>query len=1447
MDQIQEVAGYNPFQPHMEQIQEVMDEADQLKSQPDMAQIWEEMKNEAVRNSRYDNVDAQSNRSIANMLADPRADPKSAEFEHSFFTKAVRQFINNKGMEFSEMPIVFRNLNVVGNTLAHPTIHTVGSALTELFHPAIAAYRYLKGISDTVFPPKYVPKDIIAHISGVLKPGECVLVIGRPGSGCSSLLRTFSNHVRTFKEVRGEIRYSGFTSKEFHDKFRGEIVYAEEGDPHYPSLTVRQTLDFALNCKVMSPTIREKIIEVTLKLYGLVNCQNTCVGDATLRGVSGGEKKRVSLAEATVVGGSAGIFDGCTKGLDAASSLDFVKALRAFADFQNRTVVASCYQASDAMFDLFDKVIVLAEGQCCYFGPTRDAVAYFEQLGFVKHPRDTAAEYLTTCASSGRIPPRELFTNYAASQYGVENAREADAFLHPDVNDKARVEFIERLMARKQLWGSKGKQLNGLYSVSMATQARMLIRREIQIIRGNSAAVILGTIFNLLMAIIVGSVFYQLPVTSAGAFTRGGAIYFGLLFNSVSSFAEIPKLLDGRVILYKHLDMALYRPSTHFLAQSLYNFLFDSVKVMFFSLILYFMVGLQATAGHFLLFYLTIMITNLAFGFLIKIFGFLASKKDQAINSAAIVLSLMTMYAGYMIPVADMKPWFKWILYINPLGYGFQTLMINEFEGLQLQCMGTSLVPAGPWYNNSNYQTCTLPGSVHGSATTDGIAYLQASLQFDPSWKWYNLLVNLGLMLVFLALDCIVLETVQHGKAGLSIKLFKPPTVFSRSKKEKREAHHEAVAVEGSPEDLQALTTLLWTNISYFVPHPKEKGQKLQLLNNIYGYARPGTMTALMGSSGAGKTTLLDVIAKRKTIGTVEGDILIGAIAPGAEYLKLSGYCEQMDVHNSEATVREALKFAASLRQPASVSKAEKSAYVDKIIHLLEMENLADVLVGNVDYGIGLSMEERKRLTIGIELVAKPKILFLDEPTSGLDAQAATNIIKLLRTLAKEGYALVVTIHQPSAMLFSEFDRLLLLGRGGKTIYFGELGHDSQTLISYFTRNGAPPCGPTANPAEYILDCIGAGTAHNSNTIDWFSKWNESSERAKELEIISVIKQRAVDFSAHHTQDLERARQKLVSDIPSGGYTIGLVMRRMFKSYWRNPSYNVGRVTYQICVALIVGFTFYQCPATMSGAQNRIFALFQTSSLGVVVIKLVIPMFIEQRHYAIREQSQGAYSASAFGLAVTTAEIPFAVVAATAFFLIYYWSVGLNVHSENIGYFYAILIAFTLWAVSFGQLLGSAIPNYGIAAALIPIMTSILSLFCGVTISYNDMPLFYKNWLYFIDPYHYLIEGLMVNDLGGLPLTCDDRSMVEVQIPAGKTCEQYFSPYLHIAGAPGVLQEPEATGLCQYCPVKSGDNIFHAFGWSYDNRWRNLGLLLAFWIFNRILTAILIRRFKVKR
>lgn len=290
---------------------------------------------------------------------------------------------------------------------------------------------------------------------------------------------------------------------------------------------------------------------------------------------------------------------------------------------------------------------------------------------------------------------------------------------------------------------------------------------------------------------------------------------------------------------------------------------------------------------------------------------------------------------------------------------------------------------------------------------------------------------------------------------------------------------------------------------------------------------------------------MLDVLASRVTTGVITGEVYVNGNLRDASFQRQVGYVQQQDIHLETTTVREALQFSAFLRQPDSVPKEEKVKYVEEIIALLEMQPYADAIVGVP--GEGLNVEQRKRLTIGVELAAKPDLLlFLDEPTSGLDSQTAWAITGLLRKLSDHGQAILCTIHQPSAILFQQFDRLLLLAKGGKTVYFGDIGKSSETLINYFERHGAEPCGSDENPAEWMLGVMGA--APGSVAIrDWPETWRSSEEFAQVRQEVDRLKAN----KAPTANDTGLQRQYAMPF----RMQLWFCTKRVFEQYWRSPSY----------------------------------------------------------------------------------------------------------------------------------------------------------------------------------------------------------------------------------------------------------------------------------------------------
>ncbi|KAJ1658885.1 ATP-binding cassette transporter snq2, partial [Dispira simplex] len=1381
----------------------------------------------------YDEANAQFQ--SAQRTLSKRSDLGKAE-EEAGLPFDIREYLTQKAENldedrFKRMGVLFEHLTVIGSGSGRAYIGNVFSPIWNVLKSVPVGLGNI--VRGKGFHGDVPTKTILHDVNGYCGAGEMMLVLGKPGAGCSTLLRVLGNHRKTYHQILGDVTYGGMSAKEVQKHYRGEVVYNQEEDYHYPTLSVRKTIDFALKSRTVSrrvlenrEEVREEVLELLIKMFGLQKCADTIVGDRMLRGVSGGEKKRTSIAEQMATTAAVTIWDGSTRGLDASSALDYVRSLRIMTDLFKRTTVVTLYQASENIYNLFDKVLLLAEGRCIYFGRADQAKAYFENLGYVCPGRQTTSDFLTgiTMKHEARIAPGmedvvprtpEAFeasyrqsTTFEYIQQEMEAAKEETKVERPDEAFRQTVE-TSRMGAASSKFRRKSP-----YQTTYWFQIGTTLRREVDLLLGSMGQLIFRYAYNAVMAVIVGSLFYQLPPNTTGAFTRGGALFFALLFNTLMANAEIPKSFGFRPIVYKQKAFAFYHPSTQYIAQTIADLPLYLVQVIIFSVILYWMVGLQAEAGKFFFFLLVLYVTCLCLTAMFRMIGAISKDVNVAHVLSGVFLMFYINLTGYLIPPKAMGGWVIWIYYINPIAYGLKALLSNEFRGMNMECMAPSLIPYGDEkYNDINHQVCTLLGSKPANRFVRGEDYLSVGYGFEASDMWIDFIAVVCFWILFMLITAVVTEKLEFGKGGYSTNVFKAtrtkPINFEAAQPD---GGYENVAVkEQGEEELPSKaavhgTSLIWNNVDYMVPG-KKKGAEIQLLHEIFGYVKPGTMTALMGASGAGKTTLLDVLAQRKNVGRVEGEILMNG-APLTKLLRRkTGYCEQMDVHEPYSTVREALRFSAYLRQPKHVSKKEKDQFVERVIHLLEMEDIADAMVGTLESGIGLSMEERKRLTIGVELVAKPKVLFLDEPTSGLDAQASFSIVRFLRKLALAGQSILCTIHQPSSLLFEQFDRLLLLAPGGRTVYFGELGSHANAIIDYFESHGAPACPPDANPAEYILDVIGL-----KGDIDWPETYNNSDLAKRERQILAEF------------VEAEKAKDR-TSDDPDEHKEFALgyfaqtrvVLKRTFVSYWRDAEYNMNRFLLQVMVGIMLGLCFLRLGHSSQDLQNRVMAVFQTSIMGILIINQVEPQLALWRTWFSREEASGMYDWKSFATGMFVTEVPFVIFAATLFFLVFYWMVNMTDESSRTGFFYLILIAYYLFSVTFGFLVASWTPSDVIAAMINPFPTSLLFLMCGVTIPYAAMPKFWRSWVYWANPYHYYIEGIIANDLYDQAITCKDEEYLTFVPPTGQTCGEYAKEFLAIG--PGYIKDLSATSNCLYCPYKVGQEFTNSLDWSYDNKW----------------------------
>lgn len=295
-------------------------------------------------------------------------------------------------------------------------------------------------------------------------------------------------------------------------------------------------------------------------------------------------------------------------------------------------------------------------------------------------------------------------------------------------------------------------------------------------------------------------------------------------------------------------------------------------------------------------------------------------------------------------------------------------------------------------------------------------------------------------------------------------------------------------------------------------------------------------------------------------------------------------------------------------------------------------------------------------MTIGVELVAKPSVLiFLDEPTSGLDGQSAFNTVRFLRKLADVGQAILVTIHQPSAQLFAQFDTLLLLARGGKTVYFGDIGDNAATIKEYFARQGLV-CPPEVNPAEYMIDVT---SGHLSQGRDWNKIWLESPEcQLRTAELDEIIATASANPPASDSNDSQEFATPLWAQIK-------IVTHRMNVALFRNTNYVNNKVMLHIVLGLFNGFSFWKIGPTIAGLQLRLFTVFCFLYVAPGVISQLQPLFIDRRDiYDAREKKSRMYSWVAFTTGLIVSEIPYLILSGVLYFLCWYYTVGFP-HDSN--------------------------------------------------------------------------------------------------------------------------------------------------------------------------------------
>jgi len=1350
-----------------------------------------------------------------------------------------------------------RGLKLRSSGIAFKNVSTIGKDNSVAFAPTLLDL--VKGPLEMFSKTK--TRKLIKNINGFVNSGEMCLILGRPGAGCSTLLRTLTGETHHYCGTEGDIIYDGIPQDEMVKKFKSHLIYNPEYDEHFPHLTVEQTLRFAVACRTPSTrpndSTREQYISIMVDLlatvFGLRHTYHTKVGNDIFRGVSGGERKRVSIAEALSARAAVYAWDNATRGLDSSTALEYAQSIRTTTNLMKSASFVTIYQASENIYNLFDKVTVLYEGRQIYFGPVDKAKQFFIDMGYEPLNRQSTTEFLTSVTDPlGRFPRAGFehkvpHTPAEFEQYWLRSNEYKH--LQTTINDytsNANANETKKLF--KESWShekAKYQKSNSQYTISYPAQLRLLTKRGYQRIIGDKAFTTIQIGLSIIIALVLGSLFYDTPDSTAGAFSRGGVVFFALVFFVFLASAEIIISFQKRPIIQRHRSYSFYSPSAEAIADLLTDFPLKMITLIAFTIISYFMVGLKMDAGAFFNFLLFFILTIFVCKVMFNLVATMSPTISLANTIGGLLLLAIAIYSSFMIQLPSMHPWFVWIAYINPTLYGFESMALGEFHGRKMECTSEYLIPSGPGYENvdSANQVCAFTGSEPGQSWVSGDRYLDISFQYTYGHNWRNLGILIGFALFFTSLLILFSDLLKFGEGSGDRLLFKKgsiPDEFVRSSSSSTD-EESAAAADGDTlirtrsskknffkdEDLGTSDVFSWKNLDYIIR--TKDGEMRKLLDNVQGYIKPGQLIALMGESGAGKTTLLNVLSQRVDVGVIGGDMLVNGAPIDGTFKKRTGYVQQQDLHLDELTVRESLIFAARMRRSSDIPDSEKVAYVEKIIKILDMELYADAIVGQI--GDGLNVEQRKKLSIGVELVAKPSLLlFLDEPSSGLDSQSSWAVVQVLRHLAEAGQAILCTIHQPSATLFEQFDRLLLLKKGGQTVYFGDIGERSRTLLDYFERNGGRKCDDDENPAEYILESIGAG-ASASVTEDWHDKWESSPEFAiTSNEIESIINEK---LNTRNDTNVSSQDRFLNSTYSNSWFTqLKLVLARTNLQFYRDPTYLFAKWGLFTVAGLFVGFTFWGLTESIVDTQSSLFVAFLAVVISNPLLNQIQERSMKSRVvYEAREKMSNTFHWTTLMVSQILVEIPYNIGGATLYFLCSYFPLRVYQNSSLTGKFYFMsAIIYQIYVSTFAIGLYYVSPDLPSAGLLSSVVTVFMFAFAGVLQVESNMPRFWI-FMYRASPITYVIESLSSSLVHNREIHCKTSELAFFDPPSGQTCGEYVSDYISTHG--GYLVDPSSTSNCGYCSYSSADAYLSSTREiEYSHYWRNFGLFWVYIIFN---------------
>ncbi|XP_075642106.1 pleiotropic drug resistance protein 1-like isoform X8 [Castanea sativa] len=1322
------------------------------------------------------------------------------EEDNKKFLLKLKNRFDRVGIEFPKIEVRFNSLNV--DTEAY-----VGSrALPTLLNFTINFFEGLSNYSHIIQGRKK-PFSILRDVSGIIKPGRITLLLGPPSSGKTTLLLALAGRLSSDLKFSGRVTYNGHGMEDFIPQRAS--AYISQHDEHIGEMTVRETLAFSARCQGVGPRYemlaelsrREKeanikpdpdidilmkavslegqeanvITEYILKILGLESCADIMVGDEMRRGISGGQRKRVTVGEMLVGPARAFFMDEISTGLDSSTTFQIVNSLRQAIHTLEGTAVISLLQPAPETYDLFDDIILLSDGQVVYQGPRENALEFFESMGFKCPERKGVADYLQEVTS--RKDQQQYWANKDIPYAYITVKEFADAFQSFHIGQKLGDELAIPFDKAK---GHPAALTTKKYGVGKKELLKACISRELLLMKRNSFFYMFKMVQLIVLALVMMTLYVQTKKhrnTATGGQIVMGALFFTICTIMFNGFAELAMTILKLPVFYKQRDLLFYPSWSYAVPTWILKIPITFVEVAIWVSMTYYVVGFEPNFTRFLKqYFLLVCINQMASG-LFRFIAALGRNMTVANTFGSFGLLLVIVLGGFVLSRDEVKIWWAWGYWISPMMYGQNAVAVNEFLGKS-------------WKH-------VLPNNIEPL----GIMVLKSHGLFPKdNWFWLGVGASIGFVFLFNFLFALALSYLHpFGKPQAVISEENPVEKHSDVKEKYIElSNNEKTSsgrfqsVERGADFQRSLSSessfatrrvnqnkkqgmvlpfvplsITFDDISYAVDmHQGMKAQdvtenRLKLLKGLSGAFRPGVLTALMGVSGAGKTTLMDVLAGRKTGGYIEGNITISGYPKKQEtFARISGYCEQTDIHSPHITVNESLFYSAWLRLPLEVDNTTKKMFVEEVMDLVELTSLRESIVGLPSIN-GLSTEQRKRLTIATELVANPSIIFMDEPTSGLDARAAAIVMRTVRNTVDTGRTVVCTIHQPSIDIFDAFDELYLLKSGGEEIYNGPIGHRASLLISYFEGiPGVKKIRDGINPATWMLEVTTAAqeAALGVNFSDVYN--NSELYRRNKAMIKELSKPQPMSKDLHFPTQYSQ----------SFWTQCKACLWKQHWSYWRNPQYSAVRLLFSTFIALMFGTMFWDLGTKRRRQQdifNAVGSIYASSLfIGIQNAALVQPVVAIERTVFYRERAAGMYSALPYAFGQLMIELPYVFAQAVIYGAIVYAMIGFESTVTKF-FWYLFFTYFTfLYFTFFGMMTLAITPNYNIAAVVAAFFYTMWNLFSGFILPRTYIPAWWS-WYYWACPFAWTLYGLIASQFGDIK----DR------LDSGQTVEEFLRSY----------------------------------------------------------------------